>query len=484
MKSRLRIPKKESALIRKEGSDITWSMDQEYQLTFFSDSFEQQFVNNFKVAPTIGMDLRSMGRDDVFFQACRKGYSVALSGKPIVYLSTIKRSGIERVFELSFLPFWNVSGKVVGCCMQQMDVTAESEALQLLEDRDGKYKEAQEIANVGHWNWDMMKNEITWSDQLFRVFGQEPGNFEATYEALMEIIHPEDREAFNSDVERCIQENTLHDIVHRIVINGDEVRYVHQKGRAFYDGNGKPIRMAGTTQDVTREVLANQKIVEQNKELEHFAHVISHNLKGPISNLLMLLGIYEWGRDKDSDNLMEKFELTTKALNQTMKDLNLSLSLKNIDSESFRDIYFENVMDDVLGLLSEEIVKTNTKIHTDFSKATAIKGVKSYVVNILYNLILNAISYRAEDRNPFVKISTVEKGNVLILTVSDNGIGMKLTPEREKKIFDMYGRLSGKTKGKGLGLYLVKTQVEAMNGRITVESKKGKGSSFILQFEV
>ncbi|WP_422860725.1 sensor histidine kinase [Flagellimonas sp. S174] len=471
-----------NALIPKQGDDIIWSIDRDYQLTFFSHSFEQQFTNDFQIVPEIGMDLRSLGFNDVFFHACSKGYSTALNGNPLIYLSTIQTNGKAKVFELSFIPFNNTKGEVLGCCMQQKDVTAESEALQLLEDRDRKYKEAQEIANVGHWNWDMLKDEITWSDQLFRVFGQEPGNFEATYEALMEIIHPEDRKAFNADVEACISENVLHDIVHRIVLGEKDVRYVHQKGRAYYNSNGKPIRMSGTTQDVTSEILANQKIVEQNKELEHFVHVVSHNLKGPISNLLMLLSVYNWGRDIENDIILKKFETTSKALHQTMKDLSLSLSLRSVDENRFRDVCFESAMEDVLGLLSEEIVKANASISMDFSQVSKVKGIKSYVVNILYNLILNAIAYKQEGRTPMVRISTMLKEGSLVLTVTDNGIGMKLTPKREKKIFDMYGRLSGQTAGKGLGLYLVKTQVEAMNGKIEVKSEMGIGSSFTIRF--
>ncbi|GMN06578.1 hypothetical protein MTsPCn5_19670 [Croceitalea sp. MTPC5] len=480
----MELTKDGTALVRKDRSDIAWAVNVAYQLTFFNAPFERQFIDDFKITPTLGMDLSKVDEHNVFFKACRMGYAAAFEGQSIVYQSTVGQAGNEKIFEFSFLPFCDISGTVIGCSAWQKDITEESKAISLLEDRDQKYNEAQQIANVGHWNWDILKNEIRWSDQLFRVFGQEPGTFEATYEALMEIIHSEDRAAFNADVERALNEKVLHDIVHRIRIKGDEIRYVHQKGRAFYDVSGKPVRMAGTTQDVTTEILANQKIVEQNLELGHFVHVISHNLKGPISNLLMLLSIYEWGRDVENDTLLKKFEITTKALDQTMKDLSLSLSLKEVDSVEFRDIFFEKAMDDVLGLLAEEIERSNAKLLIDFSKAPTVKGIKSYVVNMLYNLILNAISYRDKNREPLVKISTVLETSTLILTVSDNGIGMNLTPERRKKIFDMYGRLSGQTKGKGLGLYLVKTQVEAMNGSITVESKKGVGSTFVLKFEV
>jgi signal transduction histidine kinase len=122
-------------------------------------------------------------------------------------------------------------------------------------------------------------------------------------------------------------------------------------------------------------------------------------------------------------------------------------------------------------------------VQTDFSRAEMIMGIRSYFNNIMYNLILNALHYSKEDEKPFIELSTEETESAMILKVSDNGIGIELTPERERKIFDMYGRLSGATEGKGLGLYLVKTQVEAMNGKIEVKSEKDVGTTFIMHFQ-
>jgi signal transduction histidine kinase len=299
----------------------------------------------------------------------------------------------------------------------------------------------------------------------------------------MEIIHPDDREAFNIDVEKCIRNEAHHDIVHRIVVNEGEIRYVHQKGKAFFNEEGVPYRMSGTTQDVTKDVLANQQIMNQNHELQNFVRIISHNLRGPIANLLMLSKIYEFGRDEMNDDIVRKMELTTEALDQTIKDLNLSLSLKNANRESFREVQFSEVMKDVDGLLVEEVLKQKALVQTDFSEAESIIGIKSYFVNILYNLILNALNYAKDNVRPEIQVSTEDAGTAIILRVADNGIGMELSLERERKIFDMYGRLSGETEGKGLGLYLVKTQVEAMNGKIHVASEKEVGTTFILQFE-
>lgn len=475
------IDNKVEVLEHKE--DVIWSMDRDYRLTAYNSSFEKKFGEKFRSKPEIGMDMREVYNDSGFFSLCRQGCDKALERYATTSRHTFLLNGSTIVHEFSFQPFMDESGNVAGCCIWQKDITREVENVHRLRESEIKYKEAQEITNVGHWNWDMKRDSISWSDQLYRVFGQVPGEFRATYGALVEIIHPEDREAFNEDVNRCIHEKVPHDIVHRVIVGNGEVRYVHQKGRAFYDGDGTPYRMSGTSQDVTKEVLANQQIVQQNNELQNFVRIISHNLRGPISNLLMLSKIYDWGKDEVNDDIVRKIESTTEALDQTIKDLNFSLSLKNADKTQFKEIKLTSVMKDVGGLLSEEINKTKTIIKADFSNADAVFGLKSYIVNILYNLILNAINYSKENNVPVVQLSTDQTENSTILRVSDNGIGMELTPEKERKIFDMYGRLSGATEGKGLGLYLVKTQVEAMNGKIEVQSKKDIGTTFTIHFQ-
>lgn len=470
--------------IVEDRADLVWAMDRDYKLTAFNTSFKSHLLQNGLGNAERGMGLKIIYQSDFFFKPCEQGCERALNR----YATTSKHSFVEDgrtvVHEFSFQPFMNSSGEVIGCCVWQKDITEEVNKNLRLRESERKYREAQEVANVGHWNWDMKKNEITWSDQIFRIFDKDPKTFKPNYKSLMEIIHSEDRDSFDQDVNKCIEQKVGHDIIHRIVVGNGEVRYIHEKGRAFYDHEGKAFRMRGTAQDVTKDVLSNKQIVEQNHELQNFVRIISHNLRGPISNLLMLSKIYEWGENDMNDDILKKIEHTTEALDQTIKDLHHSLALKSADKEKFREVHLKNVMKDVDGLLSEEIVKNKASIQTNFSDVDTVYGAKSYVVNIFYNLILNAINYSKEGVPAVVQITAEQSEQAIILRFSDNGIGMDLTPEKERKIFDMYGRLSGATEGKGLGLYLVKTQVEAMDGKIKVESEKGVGTTFIITFPI
>lgn len=468
--------------ILEDRDDVVWAMDQKYRLTTFNDSFKVKLEADGWKNVERGMDLREVYKKGRFFNPCEQGCSRALARYATTSRHTFEKNGVLVVHEFTFQPFMNQLGEVMGCCIWQRDITEESTNIDQLRESERRYREAQEITDFGHWNWDIREDKIVWSNQLFRIFEQEPGKFEATFDSLMKIIHPEDRDGFIEDVEQSIKENRMHDVVHRIVLDNGKIRYVHQKGRPFYDENGKPYRMSGTAQDVTKDVHSNQQIVEQNHELQNFVRIISHNLRGPISNVLMLSKIYEWGKDSMNDDIVKKIEHTTEALDQTIKDLHLSLSLKSADKEKFREVHLKDVMRDVDGLLSEEILKYKATINTDFTKVDLVFGAKSYVVNIFYNLILNAINYAKEDVPAIVTIKTEETIDAISIKFTDNGIGMELTPEKERKIFDIYGRLSGATEGKGFGLYLVKTQVEAMDGKIEVESKKGVGSTFTITF--
>lgn len=138
-----------------------------------------------------------------------------------------------------------------------------------------RLEEAQEIAKIGNWNWDMREDIITWSDQNYKVFGQRK-EFKPNFERLNALIPEEDREPFQKDVERAISENVPHDFIHRIMLdNGNEIRYIHERGKVFYDKTGEPYRMAGTSQDVTDSFLKEKSLETKNAEIQRILNLLS-----------------------------------------------------------------------------------------------------------------------------------------------------------------------------------------------------------------
>lgn len=206
---------------------------------------------------------RELSRNAV--KKASKGETVRLD------LDVLGGDGTILRIDFSIVPIFDTDGNVIYLVPEGRDITEREEINRELSLTKERLEEAQEITKIGNWNWDMIKDEITWSDQNYEVFGQ-PKSFKPNFEALNKLIPEEDREPFQKDVEQAIEKNIPHDFIHRIVLDeGKEVRYIHERGRVFYNKEGTPLRMAGTSQDVTE--------IEQNKaELETKAKEIQRGL--------------------------------------------------------------------------------------------------------------------------------------------------------------------------------------------------------------
>ena len=123
-----------------------------------------------------------------------------------------------------------------------------------LRESEAKLAEAQRIAHLGHWDWDIIKNNLLWSDEIYRIFGLAPQEFEATYEAFLNTVHKDDRENVRESVDKAILENQKYSIDHRIVLPDGTIQFVHEEAEVTFDEDGKAVRMMGTVQDITERV--------------------------------------------------------------------------------------------------------------------------------------------------------------------------------------------------------------------------------------
>lgn len=474
----------QSKSIFENTSDLIWAVDTNYRLLACNSSFIVMLLEETGTPPKIGESILEKNYTNLSFSSRKQLYDKALTGESFETEFEYSKDGLTNYNELSFHPIYDKNKSITGCSVFKKDITRRVEMYQELQKSEEFLKEAQEIANVGHWNWDMVNDEIKWSDQLFKVFGLNPETFEANYEGLMDSIHPEDQEAFGNSIENCLTNHEPHDIVHRIIMQNGSIRYVHQKGKAYYIEGDTPVRMAGTIQDVTQLEEARLQNMRQYNELQNFVYIISHNVRSPISTLQSLVDIIEPGNEALNKEVIPSIGITVDTLDQTIKDLNHSLSLKNIQENTFEEVDLRKVLRDIEHLLALDISSSKANIEYNLSKAPKAIGIKSYFNNILFNLIMNSIKYQSKDRAPNIIVTSQPTlGGGMEIIISDNGKGMDLTTERRKRIFDMYGRLSSASEGRGMGLYLAKTQVEVMNGTIDVQSEPNMGTTFKIAFK-
>lgn len=225
------------------------------------------------------------------------------------------------------------------------------------------------------------------------------------------------------------------------------------------------------------------KLTNQNKQLASFAQITSHNLRAPVSNLMALLSLYKNCDDiEEREELIEKFGSVIHHLSDTLNDLMEALKIQDAANRKLEKVSFKNVMDKTLELLAGQVLENNIQIDYNFDEADEIIYDASYMDSIFLNLISNAIKYRSPERKLKLKIETKrEIDDLIALHVEDNGLGINLK-RHGKKIFGLHKTFHRNKDARGVGLYLTKTQVEALGGVIEVYSEVDKGTEFVIKF--
>ena len=222
----------------------------------------------------------------------------------------------------------------------------------------------------------------------------------------------------------------------------------------------------------------NHHLENKNRQLSSFAHIASHNLRAPVSNLVALKDFYNENIDlEDKAMLFSKVEIVIGHLDETLNELIESVKIQGNKDIIHDSIIFEAVFDKTLAILDTQILVSKAVITSDFSEVPIASYPKLYIESILLNLLSNAIRYSAPDRIPRIHFYTEMKNNEILLIAKDNGLGIDLK-KHGHKLFGLNNTFHRHPDSKGVGLFMTKTQIEAVGGAITVESEVDKGTTF------
>jgi PAS domain S-box-containing protein len=221
---------------------------------------------------------------------------------------------------------------------------------------------------------------------------------------------------------------------------------------------------------------------KQNERLVNFAYIVSHNLRTHSSNIS---GIIELLKIEDDDAIRQKLfdhlKTVSGSLDQTMYHLNEVVNIHTNSKVATEELLLKPVIENTISLLREKVEGENATIINKVTDDVSVTFNPSYLESVILNFLSNALKYRSSETSPIVKLSTHEEGDFTVLEIEDNGIGIDLNKHGDQ-LFGLYKRFSSHTEGKGLGLYITKNQVEAMGGKIEVESEPGKGTTFRVYF--
>jgi len=262
----------------------------------------------------------------------------------------------------------------------------------------------------------------------------------------------------------------------------NEISFYPLKNDSFVIGT------ACFSRNITNRVLADREreemiadIIQRNKNFEQFAYIVSHNLRAPVANILGISEVLKSDlpikeRIKTQNFLFDGI----RNLDEIVKDLNKILRTKTEITESRELINLSDIIVNIESSINNLIDKDNVKINVDFTKVNQIVSLKSYIQSIFYNLISNSIKYRRSDISPVITIKSHVENNKLIVVYKDNGRGIDLE-KYHKDVFGLYKRFHKNIEGKGLGLFMVRTQLEVLGGTIHIESEVDSFTEFTIQ---
>ena len=223
-------------------------------------------------------------------------------------------------------------------------------------------------------------------------------------------------------------------------------------------------------------------LIQHDKDLEQFTYIISHNLRAPVANIL---GLADMMHDHELDNeaKMEVFDRVVqsiKNIDTVIKDLNQVLQAREMLNAKQEIIYFDNIIESFKASIHDVVLNEKVQIKYNFEEVESVFCIPSYINSIFYNLLSNSIKYRKPGVSPIITVKSRKLLDKIELHFKDNGKGIDLE-KHGRHVFGMYKRFDSTMAGKGLGLFMVKTQVEALGGTIKIKSKPGVGTEFIIQ---
>ncbi|MGQ7944817.1 PAS domain-containing sensor histidine kinase [Flavobacterium sp. WC2509] len=232
-----------------------------------------------------------------------------------------------------------------------------------------------------------------------------------------------------------------------------------------------------------KEILI-QELTRNNKDLKQFSYITSHNLRAPLSNLTGLLNLVDDVTIKDEDlkEIISGFKTSTSLLNETINDLAKVITIKDNPYIHNEELQIQDIFKNVLNQLIIKIEAIKPELNIDFGNVEKINTNKSYLESILLNLFTNSLRYRSTNKQLVINITLSQTDQIISINFKDNGIGIDLE-RHQNKIFGLYQRFHNYPESKGLGLFLVKSQIETMGGTISINSEVNKGTEFILTFK-
>lgn len=410
----------------------------------------------------------------------------------------------------SISPVINDNGEITNFVAVKEDITGRKRVEEAQRKSEKRLAEAQKIARLGNWEWDIDNDKIHWSDEIYRIFGLKPQEFEATYDAFLSSVHPDDRELVRKSVDEALNEKKPYSIDHRIILPDGSEKVVHEEAKILLDETGQAISMIGTIQNITERKKAEEQSKMHQQQLLHADKMkslgalvsgVAHEINNP-NNFIMLnsqtlaeiinslMPILEEQYDKQDDyvtgfitmaqareripELLAGIKDGSDRIQQTVKKLK-NFARKGT-SDYIHDVNINTVVKSAIEIVESLIRKSTSNFSVEYGdNLPLIKGNQQELEQVIINLITNSCQALPDNKRG-IAISTLNdvKSTKVMVKVSDEGTGI---PEDVlDNIMEPFVTTKRDSGGTGLGLSISFSIIQNHKGALKFNSKVGKGT--------
>ncbi|MDN3549519.1 PAS domain-containing sensor histidine kinase [Mucilaginibacter aquaedulcis] len=352
---------------------------------------------------------------------------------------------------------------------------------------DLNYADTLRIAKLGSWEIEAGSLNLTLSKHTYDIFELQ-AEVKLTIDEVISFFEPQHRATLQTAINNALEFCQPYDLELLFRTAKNHVLWVKAKGVPIINEYGKCIIVKNIIQDIDnskRKGLSLESslnlLTDQNKRLQNFAYIVSHNLRSHTGNLQFMVKLYEeTDVREDRAEIFSHIKSIGSSLNSTIEHLNEIVKIQTEITNERSVINFESIFKNVQLAIKSNIDALNAHIEYDFSQCTEISYVPAYMESILQNLLTNALKYSHPDRQPFIKCYTIKDRNYVYLIFEDNGIGIDLERYGDK-VFGMYKTFHQNPDARGIGLFITRNQIEALGGTIKVESTVNIGTKFTIK---
>lgn len=424
---------------------------------------------------------------------------------PIEVEETLPDSdGNQRIYLSNKFPMLNENNIPYAIGGVSTDITEIKHIQNVMIENKERLDLALRSAQAGTWSWDVDKDVYTWDAYMHQLFGLMPGSVMLHYSAVLNMIHPEDRDMVNEGVQKSLESGDEYETEFRIIYRDKSTRYLREQGKVYRDHKGHPIRMTGVCWDVTQDKKEEEELLHAKDMAEKmaaqaeianhaksaFLAAMSHEIRTPLNGVIGMTGLLlDTKLNTNQREYIETIRISGEALLSVINDI---LDFSKIESERMEfehtDFNFYSLVQGTVDIVSSQVQRKGIALGVFIEPDVPewVVGDAPRIRQVMTNLLGNAIKF-TDKGEISIKIKCLkreehEEGDhvILMVDVTDTGIG--ISPEIRERLFLPFSQgdisTSRKYGGTGLGLAISKRLIEMMGGSIDVESSPGRGSRF------